>query len=280
MVYWSVGKNDTTPDTTPDTPIRHLTTPGNDTLTTPDTRPPKPPKPTPDFPLFAHHNGQWSKKVGGKLSYFGPWADPAAALARYQQDAQKQEMVAQNGKPSNPRPDFPLYRHASGQWAKKVRGKVHYFGIEPQGALESYLTQKDALLAGLVPVQAVNGVTVKYLADHFLTHKEGLIASEELSRRTWADYKVVCDKLVAYFGKDRLVISLRPDDFAGLRKHFAKGRGLVTLWNDVTRTRVVFQHAVKKQLIDRPIAYGDSFEKPTKVKLRIAAREGQANVPT
>ena len=124
-----------------------------------------------------------------------------------------------------------------------------------------------------MPVQAVKGVTVKYLADHFLTHKEGLIASEELSRRTWADYKVVCDKLVAYFGKDRLVISLRPDDFAGLRKHFAKGRGLVTLWNDVTRTRVVFQHAVKKQLIDRPIAYGDSFEKPTKVKLRIARQE-------
>ena len=82
------------------------------------------------------------KEGRGKLSYFGPWADPAAALARYQQDGQKQEMVAQNGKPSKPRPDFPLYRHASGQWAKKIRGKVHYFGTEPQGALESYLARK------------------------------------------------------------------------------------------------------------------------------------------
>lgn len=46
---------------------------------------PKPEKPYPEFPLTAHNNGQWVKRIGGKLRYFGPWDDPDTALALYKQ---------------------------------------------------------------------------------------------------------------------------------------------------------------------------------------------------
>src|SRR3990167_10262691 len=92
----------------------------------------KPAKPTPDFPLSARSNGLWAKKIKGKYHYFGPWADPQGALKRYNEWLSgikpQKPIVPSNGKPRKPHPDFPLYAHRRGQWAKKVRGKVRYFG--------------------------------------------------------------------------------------------------------------------------------------------------------
>ncbi|MCU0878890.1 MAG: hypothetical protein MUF06_13990 [Pirellulaceae bacterium] len=58
-------------------------------------------------------------------------------------------------------PEFPLFPHASGRWAKQIRGKRYYFGKiadDPKGerAIRLWLDQKDTLLADakvVVPVQ-------------------------------------------------------------------------------------------------------------------------------
>ena len=40
----------------------------------------RPAKPYPTFPLYAHGNGQWAKKIRGQTLFFGPWADPKVLL--------------------------------------------------------------------------------------------------------------------------------------------------------------------------------------------------------
>jgi hypothetical protein len=69
-----------------------------------------------------------------------------------------------SGRPAKPRPDFPLFSHAAGVWAKKIRGKLHYFGpwADPQGALAKYNEQKDSARPD------TEAVTVKDVANSFL----------------------------------------------------------------------------------------------------------------
>ena len=49
---------------------------------------------------------------------------------------------------AKPYKDFPLTAHPNGQWVKKIRGKVHYFGTDLQEALARYQEERDDLHAG------------------------------------------------------------------------------------------------------------------------------------
>src|SRR3954470_12809157 len=145
-------------------------------------------------------------------------------------------------KPNKPYPEFPLFPHATKRWAKKIRGRLHYFGPwgDPDGALAKYLAERDALHAGRKPREVSAGVTVKDLANAFLNAKQALVDSGELTDRSWRDYKATADVVVAHFGKGRLAADAGPDDFAALRAKMARWWGPVALGNAIQRVRSVF----------------------------------------
>lgn len=180
-------------------------------------------------------------------------------------------------KPAKPYSDFPLFAHAAGVWAKKIRGKLHYFGPwhDPDGALNKYLEQKDALHAGRKPRPDTEAVSIKEICNAFLNHKQSLLDAGELSPRTWDEYKATTDLLVSQFGKSRIVADIGPEDFAALRNKLAGKRSPVCLGNDIQRVRSVFKHAFEAGLIDRPVRFGPGFRRPSKKVLRLErARRG------
>lgn len=69
---------------------------------------------------------------------------------------------------ANPYEGFPLFRHATGQWAKKIHGKMHYFGVDPDVALQKYLSQWDDLQAGRTPRAGGDGFIVRDLCNGYL----------------------------------------------------------------------------------------------------------------
>ena len=167
-----------------------------------------------------------------------------------------------------PYPDFPLYQHRSGQWAKKIRQKTHYFGADADAALRKYLEQRDDLQAGRTPRVQGDGLTVRDLCNRFLTQKKSMADSGELSPVTFRDYFATCERICESFGKTRLVTDLAADDFERLRSGVAKTRGLVGIGNAVRQTRIIFKYGYDAGLIDRPIRFGPGFATPAKSKLR------------
>lgn len=184
-------------------------------------------------------------------------------------------------KPEKPRPDFPLFPHANGRWAKKVRQRLVYFGKwsdDPKGerALDLWLDQKDALLAGRTPRECTDGLTIRDLCNKFLTAKEHQRDAGDIKPRTFADYFNTCKTLVESFGKSRLVDDLTADDFQALRASFAKKWGVHHVAGEVQRVRTVFKFGYEAGLIDKPVRFGPTFKRPA---ARILRAHRQKNGP-
>src|SRR5262245_28233371 len=113
-------------------------------------------------------------------------------------------------RPAKPYADFPLFPHATRRWAKKIRGKLHYFGpwADPDAALKKYLDQRDDLHAGRTPRVTGEGLNVRELLNRFLTAKRHLVDTREISARTFADYFGTCERLKNAFGLTRLVTDI------------------------------------------------------------------------
>lgn len=239
----------------------------------------KPAKPSPDFPLYAHPNGNWAKKIKGKTRYFGPWDDAQAALERYLAETQKGPKVRKSPTVTHqpeeskttdkPHPDFPLYKHGSGQWAKAVFGKTHYFGTDAKDALDRWLAEKDDLLAGRDPKREKPiRVELHELVNRYLSAKKDRVATGELSQDTYDQYEQDGKRLLGFFGRDAIIEHLGPNDFQNFRAAMGKTLGPVALGNAISRTRQIFTYGADTKLI-LPVDYGKQFQKPSSKTLRL-----------
>ncbi len=186
-------------------------------------------------------------------------------------------------KPRKPYPDFPLFPHATGRWAKKIKGKLHYFGKvadDPDGAAAvlKYQDQREDLQAGRKPREKTDGLTVMALANRFLAVKKTLENDGELSPRTFYGYYHTCEMLLRVLGKQRMVNDLRTEDFETLRAVAFKGLGLEARKTIIRQVHALFNFAYNEGLIDRPVRFGTAFKAPSaknQQKDRVAKKEAR-----
>ena len=182
----------------------------------------------------------------------------------------KSNLAGSKPKPKKPHKDFPLFAHNNGQWAKKVRGRLCYFGpwADPTAALLEWIRVKDDLIAGKEPRPAEGEFTVQDICNAFLEYCEDNMESGELTQRSFNDYLQAAKAIVRAFGKNRIADDIRPKDFAKLRKQISQGRRPKTVENWVGRCRVIINFANANELTEKPISFGTYFKKPKAKTIR------------
>jgi len=173
-------------------------------------------------------------------------------------------------RPGKPYPGFPLYAHNSGKWARKVRGRIYYFGRweDPDAALREYLHAEPYLKAG-VPVPDPNAVfSLGKLCDEFYEAKLQKHRRGELAERTVDELDGTCKLIVKVFGASRDPATLHASEFSRLMGELSKRFGLVRLGNEVQRIRSVFRWGVAAGWLESEPNYGPDFRKPSKANVR------------
>jgi len=84
---------------------------------------------------------------------------------------------------------FPLTLHPTGQYCKKIKGKIRYFGTDKKKAFERYLAQATYLHGAQSLIQkASNGkMTLKELRDIYLKYQHSRILANELTLKHYND---------------------------------------------------------------------------------------------
>lgn len=174
-------------------------------------------------------------------------------------------------KPSKPYPAFPLTPHPNGQWCKKIRGKVYFFGTwtDPKAAMEQYTREAADLHAGRKPnLFKAEGTTIRDIANNYLAAqlekaKRGLIRPASFN-----DCLQTVRAFVRTVGAERQWTDIGPDDCGQYRLKLYDSVGVCAIERSISIVRSMFRHAYDTKLIDQPVRYGGQFNKPSQKEKR------------
>jgi integrase len=190
----------------------------------------RPAKPYPEFPLYAHPLGYWSKKIKGKIIHFGRWGR------------------IEKGK-------MKLLPYAASHQAAYDAYKLRMNDAE-RGKIVEYVVQPEEPNA--------EGITVKSLCNQFLTAKHRKLNSRnrKISPRTFVEYQQTAKLIADTFGKTRLVETLTAADFDRLWHDLDKKFGPARMRNEINRIKTLFNYG-ESSIKDFPkVQFGADFTAP------------------
>lgn len=193
--------------------------------------------------------------------------------------------------------DCPLFLHRNGQWAKKVRGRFHYFGTDKDEALAKWADEKDHLLAGKKPRRRSGEATLEELVNVYLDHRQRMVDAAEIVDRSLQDDVATLRRVVQIMGKTCYPAFWEPVDFEELKSELAKPikrttplkggvvigkqvsrRSPNTVAGDIRRIKAFLNYSYNKKSIPPPM-YGMEFQGPSnKAKARLQAKAGRRDI--
>ncbi|MEJ2701077.1 MAG: tyrosine-type recombinase/integrase [Sedimentisphaerales bacterium] len=163
-------------------------------------------------------------------------------------------MVKTNPKSKARSNKFPLTLHPTGQYCKKIKGKLYYFGSNKQQALQRYLEQASFLHIGATSESSTiyDGLSLKALCNLYLEHQHSRAEAGEIGAAQISDQTGVLREFVRYIGANCSASDISTLDLQNYRSKLIKeGRSAARINNHISAFKAMFHWATDNEVISR-----------------------------
>jgi len=148
---------------------------------------------------------------------------------------------------------FPLTFHPTGQYCKKINGKMYYFGSDKKQALEKYLDQATYLHGCQNNLQRPtdDSMTLKQLCDMYLQYQYSKLQAKDLTASHHNEQIGSLNKLMAFMGPSRKIKSISTLDLQNYKRKLQKSYGSVCRLNlHISIMKALFHWARKNDILE------------------------------
>ncbi|MGA2324188.1 MAG: tyrosine-type recombinase/integrase [Sedimentisphaerales bacterium] len=148
---------------------------------------------------------------------------------------------------------FPLTFHPTGQYCKKIKGKMYYFGSDKKRALEKYLDQATYLHGcqnNLQQKPTGDDMTLKQLCDMYLKYQYSKLQANDLTASHHNEQIGSLNRLMAFLGQTRKIKSISTLDLQNYKRRIQKSQVSVCRLNlHISIMKALFHWARKNDVI-------------------------------
>jgi integrase len=148
---------------------------------------------------------------------------------------------------------FPLTLHPTGQYCKKIKGKMFYFGSDKKDALQKYLDQATYLhgCQNNLPKPTGDNMTLKQLCDMYLKYQYSKLLANDLTAKHHNDQISSLNKLMTFLGPGRRIKSIQTLDLQNYKRRLQKSYGSVCRLNlHISIMKAMFHWARKNDILE------------------------------
>ncbi len=175
-----------------------------------------------------------------------------------------------NRKPVWPYPQHgKLTAHPNGQWVKKVKGELVYFGpwSDPSGALQRWLTFASKHV-GQTPDPPTSDITLDYAVNNYLGCRLVDVEAGRLGWQMYGEYHQISRLIIETLGRETLVGDIQPANFRQLLEKLPGGtyrKACGVVW-----VRTIFRWITNEYGVAP--RFGHDFRRPSKKMARQATK--------
>ncbi|MHC5061392.1 MAG: tyrosine-type recombinase/integrase [Planctomycetota bacterium] len=148
---------------------------------------------------------------------------------------------------------FPLTLHPTGQYCKKINGKLYYFGSDKNHALEKYLSQASYLHGNKEQThkKPSSEMRLKELCDFYLQYQYLKVQANALTARHHNEQIASLKKFMSFLGQSRKIDEISTLDLQSYRRKLQKEYSTAHRMNlHISIMKAMFHWAKKNDVLD------------------------------